>query len=75
MHGIIPDKSKKIVFEKVVMQAMENLVSEGEVSYCHKIIIHLLCTTVYTHIYVYILFRFEYMEMFLIKFTIIFSNI
>lgn len=31
MQGIIPDKSRKIVFEKVVMQSMENLVSEGEV--------------------------------------------
>lgn len=33
MYGIIPEKSKKIVFEKVVMQSMENLVSEGDVSY------------------------------------------
>lgn len=30
MQGIIPEKSKKIVFEKVVMQSMENLVSEGD---------------------------------------------
>ncbi|GIY12561.1 exocyst complex component 7 [Caerostris extrusa] len=30
MHGIIPNKNKKIVFERVVTQAMENLVSEGE---------------------------------------------
>lgn len=32
MYGIIPEKNKKIVFEKVVMQSMENLVSEGDVS-------------------------------------------
>lgn len=32
MSDIIPEKSKKIVFEKVVMQSMENLVSEGDVS-------------------------------------------
>lgn len=32
MSGIIPGKDKKVVFERVVTQAMENLVSEGEVS-------------------------------------------
>ncbi|CAL1271954.1 unnamed protein product [Larinioides sclopetarius] len=30
MNGVIPNKDKKIVFERVVTQAMENLVSEGE---------------------------------------------
>ncbi|PRD27639.1 UNVERIFIED_CONTAM: Exoc7 [Trichonephila clavipes] len=30
MLGVIPNKNKKVVFERVVTQAMENLVSEGE---------------------------------------------
>ncbi len=49
MHGIIPEKSKKIVFEKVVMQSMENLVSEGEVCryYCMEFIIW----SFYNHIF------------------------
>nr|XP_042907504.1 exocyst complex component 7 [Parasteatoda tepidariorum] len=30
MTGIVPSKSKKVVFERVVTKAMENLMSEGE---------------------------------------------